>query len=100
MNNHEKSRVEVLHLSGIAIGGIETLILDINSELKDKDISFEILSPKPGRKSFYDQFLKNGTIVHFIQKNNNISYTMSLIKHLIKNNKYKVVHSHNLFSSG
>ena len=90
----------VLQICGIDTGGIETLVINLIHGLKDRyDFEMYTNTPKNSENkikleqmsvkiNYYDDVLKSKT-----------GYVFSLIRHLY-NNRYDIIHSHNLFSSG
>lgn len=90
----------VLQICGIGTGGIETLVMELIQRLCSKNIDFEIYTTEPIDTTNKKMLEKIGVKLNFINEDKNkINYILDLYK-LLRCNNYKVVHSHNLFSSG
>lgn len=89
--------MRVLHvLTKLEKGGAESRILEMQRNLKDKDVIFDYLLMSDGKHFYTDEALSLGSKIYVIEHpsfKNLISY-ISKVKKLVKENNYDIVHSH------
>ncbi len=95
--------VRVLHIFGqMYKAGAESRIMDIYESISRKNIQFDFIVMKPGNHYFFEKIKNLGGNIFYIMPPSKVgyfNYAISLFK-ILKEKKYKIVHSHVAFNSG
>lgn len=90
-------KIRILHVVTVMnLGGIETFLMTLYRDLDREKIQFDFLVHR-NQKGFFDEEIKKlGGIIHRIIPLNplNILNYFKLLKHILKHNKYNIIHSH------
>ena len=87
---------KVLHIiAGMNAGGMETMIMNYYRNIDRNKYSFDFLINEPD-KCFYEDEIKTlgGTIYRVPFQRENILKNHTMVKEIIKKNKYDVIHEH------